>query len=63
MNSHSVLKDNVDFYNPAHEQKTEIKKFRIKRDVLENLEGLHRLAAEQAIRSGKWILVENVRGA
>ncbi|UUX93228.1 hypothetical protein [Methanoplanus endosymbiosus] len=44
--------------NPAEIPKQMIEKFRIKRDVLENLDGLHRLAAEQAIRNGTWILVD-----
>jgi len=58
MNNKSVRRDNTSFYNPAYPPHTKIEKFRIKRDVLENLDGLHRLAAEQAIRSGEWILVE-----
>lgn len=59
MSSNSVWKDNTGFYNPAHPPQTQkIVKFRIEKDVLESLDGLHRLAAEQAIRSGKWILVE-----
>jgi hypothetical protein len=47
-----------DLYSAA-KKPVPIPNFKIKRDVLEHLPERHRLAAELAIKKGKWILVED----